>query len=207
MFYKILRPFLKIFMLVFYPHKVYGKENLPKGQHVVVCNHFGKIDIFFVGNLYKGKTFFLAKKELFEKKLFGRIIRSLGGIPVKRDGVDLDCIREALKILKDGYRLAVFPEGRRNLENEELQPLKPGSAMFAFKAKVPIVPVIMEKKAHAFRMCRMLVGKPIDFKEYEGKVYNAELADELNEKVRAAMLETQRDLRALLKEKQAEKIH
>ncbi|MBO7377348.1 MAG: 1-acyl-sn-glycerol-3-phosphate acyltransferase, partial [Clostridia bacterium] len=126
MFYKIVRPILMLFMLIFYPRKIYGKENLPenKDRLVIVCNHFGKIDVFFVGSIFKGKTYFLAKRELFEKKLFNKIIRSLGGIPVMRDSVDLDCIREGLKALKSDHRLAIFPEGRRNLENEELQPLK-----------------------------------------------------------------------------------
>ncbi len=205
MFYRIVRPLLYLFMCLFYPHKVYGKENLPECQQVVVCNHFGKIDVFFVGSLYKNKTYFLAKKELFENKLSNKIVRSLGGIPVKRDGVDLECIKEGLKVLKNGDNLAIFPEGRRNRENDDLQPLKPGSAMFAFKAKVPIVPVILEKKAHAFRRCNMLVGKPIYLDEYYGRTYNAELADEMNQKLTEAMLQTQADLRAMLKEKRERK--
>ena len=205
MFYKIIRPILMLFMLIFYPRKIYGKENIPKKNHVVVCNHFGKIDVFFIGSMYKGKTYFLAKHELLDKKLHNKVIRSLGGIPVQRDGVDLDCIREGLKVLKAGYRLAIFPEGRRNFKNDELQELKPGSAMFAFKAKVPILPVIMEKKARVFRKANLLVGKPVYLDEYFGRPYNTELSEELNEKIRVAMLETQADLRAMLKDKREKK--
>ena len=201
MLYKLVRPLLKLFMVIFFPRKLYGKENVPEGRQVIVCNHFGKIDIFFVGSIYKGKTFFLAKKELFEKKFFGKIIRSLGGIPVMRDSVDLDCIREGLKVLKRDERLAIFPEGRRNFVNEELQELKPGAAMFAFKSKSPIVPMIMEKKAYPFKRCNMMVGKPLYLDEYFDRPYNSELNEELNAKVREVMLQTQSDLRELLKNK------
>ncbi len=200
MFYKLVRPLLYAFMKLFYPHKVYGKENLPKGGHIVVCNHFGKIDIFYVGALYKGKTYFLAKKELFQKKFYAKVVRALGGIPVQRDGVDLDCIRESLKVLKAGERLAIFPEGKRNFKDSELQELKAGAGMFAFKAKVPIVPVMMEKKAKAFKRTNMLVGKPIYLDEYFGQPLNAELNDKLNDLVREGMLNTQAKLRSMLAE-------
>ena len=201
MFYKIVRPILMLFMLIFYPRKIYGKENLPenKDRLVIVCNHFGKIDVFFVGSIFKGKTYFLAKRELFEKKLFNKIIRSLGGIPVMRDSVDLDCIREGLKALKSDHRLAIFPEGRRNLEDEELQPLKPGAAMFAFKSKAPIGPVIIEKKAHLFKKAKLYIGKPLYLDEYFDRPYNTELNNALNDKVREIMLETQKELREMLK--------
>ena len=73
--------------------------------------------------------------------------------------------------------------------------------MFAFKAKVPVVPMIIEKKAHVFRRTKMLVGKPISFEEYYDCRFNSELNDQLNEKVRCALLETQADLRSMLNKK------
>lgn len=188
-------------MLIFYPRKVYGKENLIKEKQVVVCNHFGKIDIFFVGSLFKGKTYFLAKKELFENKFMNKVYRALGGIPVKRDNVDLECIREGLKVLKNGDRLAIFPEGKRNFVNTELQELKPGAGMFALKSQAPIVPIILEKKAHPFKKCNMLIGKPVYLDEYYGKPMKAEMMDEINDKVREIMLDTQKQLYAILEEK------
>lgn len=205
MFYKIVRPILLLFMRIFYPHKVYGKENLPAGRQVVVCNHFGKIEVFFVGALFKDKIYFLAKHELFSKKLYNKVLRSLGGIPVKRDGVDLECIREGLKVLKSDKKLAIFPEGRRNFENTELQQLKGGAAMFAFKTQSPIVPIMLEKKAHAFKKVSMMVGKPIYLDEYFGRPFNSELDDLISEKMRQAMLETQADLYRVIEEKKRKK--
>lgn len=199
MFYNIVRPLLYLFMLIFFPRKIYGKENLPDSKRlVVVCNHFGKIDIFFVGSIFKGKTYFLAKKELFEKKLPAKVFRSLGGIPVMRDNVDLECIREGLKVLKSDNRLAIFPEGKRNFVNNELQELKPGAGMFAFKSQSPIVPIIIEKKAHPFRKSHLFIGKPIYLDEYFGRTLNSEVNNEINDKIKHALLATQAELRTML---------
>ncbi len=199
--YYILRPLLYAFMLLFYPRKIYGKENLPKGNHIVVCNHFGKIDVFFVGSIYKKRIYFLAKKELMQKKFFGKIIRTLGGIPVDRGGYDIECIKDSLKVLKGGDVLAIFPEGTRNRVNEELQELKPGAGMLAFKAKVPVVPVIINKKPKIFRKAKLLIGKPLYLDEYYGKKLDSELHEEINEKVRQSMLETQHELKEMLEKK------
>ena len=199
--YWILRPIVYAFMLIFYPRKIYGKENLPEGGHIVVCNHLGKADVLFVGSIYKKRIYFLAKKELVKKKLFGKIVRILGGIPVDRGGYDIECIKESLKVLKGGDVLAIFPEGTRNKVNNELQPLKPGAGMLAFKAKVPIVPVIIDKKAHVFRKAKLLIGKPLYLDEYYGRKLDAELHEEINEKVRNSMLETQKELRDMLESK------
>ncbi len=193
-FYKIVRPLILLFTKIFYPFKIFGKENVPEGRQVIVCNHFGKIDVVFVGSIFKDKIHFLAKRELFEKKFFAKIIRTLGAIPVKRDNVDLDCIREGLKILKSDGKLAIFPEGRRNLETSELQELKPGSAMFAFKTNSPILPIMMYKKAHCFRRTYLMIGKPLDFSEYKDMPFNSELNDKLSEMIRQAMLGVQKEL-------------
>ena len=104
-------------------------------------------------------------------------------------------------MLKGGDVLAIFPEGTRNKVNNELQPLKPGAGMLAFKAKVPIVPVIIDKKAHVFRKAKLLIGKPLYLDEYYGRKLDAELHEEINEKVRNSMLETQKELRAMLESK------
>ena len=199
--YRFLRTILYGFFYIFYPRKIYGKENLPEGGHVVVANHLAKTDVWYVGAIYKKKIYFVAKKELVKKKLFGRIIRTLGGIPVDREGYDIECIKESLKVLKGGDVLAIFPEGTRNKKNTELQPLKPGAGMLAFKAKVPVVPVIIDRKARIFRRTNVLIGKPLYLDEYYGRRLDSELHDEINEKIRNSMLETQMQLCEMTKKK------
>ena len=66
MLYWILRPLMWLFYKLFYPVKIYGKENLiKKGKCIVACNHLGKADVLVVGALYPDKTIFLSKKEWY----------------------------------------------------------------------------------------------------------------------------------------------
>ena len=69
MFFKIVRPLITIFLWLFYPFKVRGKQNvIHDGNTVIICNHLGKMDVPMVGYIFKGKTYYLAKKEWFNKK-------------------------------------------------------------------------------------------------------------------------------------------
>ena len=69
MVYWLCRPLMLLFYKLFYPVKVIGKENcIQKGRSLVVCNHLGKSDVLAVGALFKNKSWFLSKKEWFDKK-------------------------------------------------------------------------------------------------------------------------------------------
>ena len=115
----------------------------------------------------------LAKKELFKKKFIGGLLKNCGGIPVDRDNPDLSTIISAIKVLKSGNKLAIFPEGTRNKSKTlELQPIKSGSAVFAVKAKCPIVPIMIERKARIFRKNHIIIGKPFELSDYYGKKLN-----------------------------------
>ena len=145
----------------FYPQKVYGKDNIPEGAAVVVCNHYRNIDCAFIKKIFREKSFFLAKEELFKTKIVGGFIRSFGAIPVNRDNPSLATLLKATKVLKEGSKLVIFPEGTRNKTKERLLPVKPGSAVFAVKSKCPLLPIMMLKKARAFRKTLLIIGKPI----------------------------------------------
>lgn len=56
--------------------------------------------------------FFLSKKELFDNRLLRPFVKGLGGIPVDRGHADIAAVRSALKVLKEGYGLGIFPRAR-----------------------------------------------------------------------------------------------
>ena len=150
--YWILRPLLWIFYKVLYRVKVFGKENLiKKGKSIVVCNHLGKADVLAVGALYPNKTTFLSKIEWYDNKVLGWFLRKLGSIPLDRDKPSLSSIKEGLQVLKDDNRLAIFPEGRRNFETNDLQEIKQGTALFAIKGQAQITPIIIYDRLKMFK--------------------------------------------------------
>lgn len=154
-----------------FPTKVIGLEKFPKtGRAVGVCNHFAYKDPVQVGEYLPRRIRFLAKKELFQRKGLGKLLRTLGGIPVDRDHVGLSTLKEVLAVLKAEEFLMIFPEGTRNKRpDEELMTLKGGMAFFAVTARAPIVPIMMYGRPRPFRKNYLLIGEPIALDEYFGK--------------------------------------
>lgn len=190
-FYKFL---VKSFNVV-YPYKIYGKKNVPDGGAVFVCNHFRAIDPAYVLEVYSKDIKILAKAELFKNKAFGKILKSMGGIPIDRQNPDLKTMLSAIKYVKNGHKLLIFPEGTRNVSGTcELQDLKGGSAFIAIKAQVPIVPIMMSEKGRAFKKVRVMVGKPFYLSDYFGKKTTDEDMKNAEKIVREKMVETQKEL-------------
>ena len=178
--------------------KVYGKENIPKGGAVLVCNHFRAIDCGFIARICDKDIKYLAKNELFKNKLLSKIIRSYGGIPINRDNPDMKSLLEAIKEIKKGNKLCIFPEGKRNVTGtSDLQEIKGGSVIFSVKAKCPIVPIMMLKKARIFSKTKIIIGKPFELSDYYGKKLSEEDVDLLDQIVREKMIEQQNILKQL----------
>ena len=190
------------FAKLLYPCKIYGKENIPKGSAVLVCNHFHAVDCVYVAMAYNSDISFLAKKELFKKKGVSKLLKSLGGIPIDRDNPDMKTMLSLMKILKEGHKLTVFPEGTRNKTGTtELQPIKGGAVLFAVKTKTPVVPVMILKKAKLFVRNKMIIGKPFTLDDfYDKKLSNSEI-DDLAEIVSKKMKEEYESLLSKVKRK------
>ena len=206
MFYWIVRPLLMLFYKLIYPTKVFGLENVVQdGKRIVICNHLCKMDVFVVGALFKNKTYFLSKIEWWDNKLLGWVISKLGAIPLDRDKPSLSTIKTALKVLKDEKRLGIFPEGRRNFDTNDLQEIKHGTSMFAFKGQAPITAVIINDKLKPFRKNYAIVGKSFDFLEFYGQKFTDEVSDKCTEIIANHMKELQNELAKLVEEEKSKK--
>lgn len=192
---------LFVFSLL-YPCKIIGKENIPKGGSIFVCNHFRAIDCGFVALAYNKDIKFLAKDELFKNKLIGGLIKSFGAIPINRENPDMKSMLSSIRHIKDGHKLCIFPEGTRNkTKTTELQSIKGGSVVFAVKAKCPIVPMMLSGKAKIFRKTKLIIGKPFELSDFYGKKLSDEDIEQLDEIVRAKMVDEQTRLTSLQKKK------
>ena len=82
----------------------------------------------------------MGKKELFKNKFFNIFLNWLLVFPVDREVNDIGAVKKALRILKSGGVLGIFPEGTRvkefNPENA-----KAGVALLALKSNSPVIPV------------------------------------------------------------------
>ena len=189
--------FLLKIAYIFFPCKIYGYENIPDGKAVIVSNHFSFLDpIFLIKCAKKDTMFILAKKELFKKKLASKFLMSFNGIPIDRDNPGINSIIQVTKALKNGNKVGIFPEGTRNKTGKsEPLPFKGGSVVFALKAKCPIVPIMMLKKARLFTRTRIIVGKPIFLEQYFDKKLSTDEINDLGVLVRDKMIEIQQELK------------
>ena len=177
-----------IYFSILYPTKVIGKKNMKKDACIWACNHTTNFDVLILGTKHFSRFYALGKIELFKSKFMAWYLKKLGTIPVHRGESDINAVKQCLRILKDKKKpLLIFPTGTRESSAEEVQNLKNGVAMFALKANVPIIPMVLVRKPKLLRPNRFVIGEPIDVSIYQGQKANKEIYDEINAKITKSM--------------------
>lgn len=138
--YRISWKFLRLIERLLFGMRIHGDERVPReGGVIIASNHISYNDPPMVGSAVPRELHFLAKEELFRNPLFGALIRSFNAMPVKRATGDVGALKKAVRLLKEGKAMIMFPEGTRSLSGRFLKP-KPGMGMIASMADVPVVP-------------------------------------------------------------------
>ena len=184
--YAIVRAILNFFFFVIFGLKVEGRENVPKtGAIIVAPNHKSYWDPPVVGVAFNTRIIhYMAKEELFKNPFFGWLIRQFGTFPVKRGSVDRAAVRQAIKEIKEGNPLGIFPEGTR-IKREGLGRFHTGMASLALMTGTPVIPVAVLGTMGLPRKngpLAVLIGKPIEVKK-QRPTY--EKVAELNDIVKA----------------------
>ncbi len=187
--YAAIYPIVWIFMKLFYPWRALGAENIPEGQAVICGNHTTLGDPLYVVCAMGGKrqTHVMAKAEIMKWPVIGFLLKKAGIIGVNRGKADMASVKECLRVLKNGERLLMFPEGTRVKEGETSE-AHTGAAMFATRTGSPLVPVYIQPKKRLFRKTTVVFGQPYH-PEFEGRKPSAadyqRIADDLLVRVRA----------------------
>ena len=188
----VLAPILRLMFNI----KTSGKENLPQGGYILVGNHLSYLDPFsFAYSVYlqmKRVPHYLAKESIFRIPIIGKILPKVGQIPVYRGGKsNEEPLRAAKEFLKAGQVVVIFPEGTLTRDPDQW-PMrgKSGAIRLAVELGLPIVPCGqwgVEKvlgnyskkfRPNPFHVVRVKIGKPMFFRELDGKTPTAqELAD------------------------------
>ena len=120
--------------------RVRGKEHLvTEGSVLVVSNHQSFLDPPLIGSLYEDEMYFLARKSLF-RGFFKWLYTRWNAIPVDQDRPDMASLKTIIRLLKQGNRVLVFPEGARTLDGE-LDKGQPGVGLIAMKSGAVIQPI------------------------------------------------------------------
>ena len=149
--------------------RVHGRENIPEGGALICCNHSGMADplwvIFAMGR--KNRMKIMAKVQLIRIPLLGPFLQWAGVFGVDRGNKDIGAIKTALRVLKEGQKLLLFPEGTRVRPPKRI-PAKSGAAMLATRTDSLVVPVYVTPRSAPFVPVDLYFGTPYRM-QYEGK--------------------------------------
>ena len=122
-----------------------GQDNVPrKGGAILAINHTSYLDFALAGTAAlpaKRYVRFMAKKELFDNKIAGPLLRGMHHINVDRSNGSASFVA-ALRALKSGEIIGIFPEGTIST-SFEIKGLKSGAVRLAIGAGVPVIPTIV----------------------------------------------------------------
>jgi 1-acyl-sn-glycerol-3-phosphate acyltransferase len=138
------------FMRVWFRLRISGAEHIPnEGPALVVPNHKSFWDAFFVAAATRRRVRYMGKRELFEGP-GGRLLVRLGAFPVRRGESDAEALQTAREVLRQGGLLALFPEGTRIRDPDELGEPRRGAARLALETGAPLVPAAITGTDHLF---------------------------------------------------------
>lgn len=117
--FAILRPLFKLYFKIKYNYKT-EKTKIPEGGSIILLNHVTALDPFLVASKFNKNLYFMATKDLFQKRFVGRLINYLvKPIPKEKSNKgDLAAIRYCIQVAKENGNICIFPEGNRTFSGK-----------------------------------------------------------------------------------------
>lgn len=113
------------------------------GGVLLAANHQSFLDPVLIGLVANVPLKYMARRNLFAVPGFGMLVRALGAHPISRGTADTTALKTAMRLLRTGEKLLMFPEGTRTRDGR-LGEFRPGVAAIAARCHVPILPVCVE---------------------------------------------------------------
>ena len=181
--YRIANPVFR----VFYRIKIVGRENINQGAAVICVSHSSMLDPIFLGMALsiKHQPHIIAKAEIYKNPFLAWLVGKLGAIKVDRNKPDINTIKESLGYLRNGAKVAIFPEGTR-VADDASGAAKHGAVKIAERAGAPILPVYLPRKKRVFGRVRIVIGKSYEIPKQAGKRTHEDydkLSDELMDRI------------------------
>jgi cytidylate kinase len=201
--YWVARFICKVFCLLFFRVRAYGRENIPADGPVLLAgNHQSFLDPVFCGISEPRRLTYMARDTLFTFGPFGWLLRSINVIPLSRDKADIATMRAVLDRLKQAEAVCLYPEGTRTPDGR-IAAFKPGFGLLCRRSRATVVPVLVEGAFECWPRTRKLFkigshvvirfGAPLAPDEVQ-KMTNEELADRVTTILRTMQSETRRQL-------------
>lgn len=174
-FYRwILRFLAQILVTIFLRVETCGLDNLPRrGAALIVCNHLGDADFAVALAISPVLMDYVAKVELVDLKIIGKLLDAYGMIWVHRGQPDRRAIRAVLQGLENKRLIVIAPEGRESLTSS-LEEGTNGAAYLALESGVPVVPVTLTGTENARVFSNIRHFRRTEVKLTIGKAFHLE---------------------------------
>jgi len=186
-----------------------GWAQLPEsGPAILIANHTCGIDHLVLQAGCQRVLGFMIAREYYDWSLIHWFCRRVGCIPVNRDGRDIQATRAALRALKQGRVLPIFPEGQITPSSgRELGPIRPGAAFLAVRSGVPVIPAYIRGTPETNQIgpsvatpsrAVVIFGDPIDLSDFEpAQANDKEVQAEVSRRFFQALVDLQHRSRNL----------
>ena len=144
------RAFLQPFLTLYFRLRRAGRAHVPPGPVLLAADHRSFLDPVVIGCCVPRPIYFMAKRELFDRRVAGWFLNALGAFPVRRGESDEESMATARILLERGEGVLIFPEGARH-RSGPLHPPRRGVGRLALQTGAPIVPVAIKGTERARR--------------------------------------------------------
>ncbi|QDU78334.1 1-acyl-sn-glycerol-3-phosphate acyltransferase [Polystyrenella longa] len=194
-----------LFCTVWFRLRGYHQEKLPaKGGAILMMNHQSFLDPVLVGTVIRRTISFVARDSLFKAPIIGFILKRVYTMPIRRESATSSTIREAVRRLKHGFLVGLYPEGTRSPDGL-VGTFKPGFLSILKRTDAPIIPVgiagayeAMPRSSVWIRPKKICVvfGDPISHEEIQAHFDSDQSDKEFVEFLRQRVVECQNEANA-----------
>ena len=154
--FKLSKWVLFLYFKIFHQIRFYGRGNVPiTGPVIIAPNHISYYDPVIMGAGLNRDVEFMAWGRLFTIPVLRKMIRFFGAFPVDVSKADKSAYVNAIRALRKGKALMIFPEGKRSDDGEVVE-FKLGLVRIAFMTNSMIVPVTIAGAYDAWPKHRLL---------------------------------------------------
>jgi 1-acyl-sn-glycerol-3-phosphate acyltransferase len=194
MAYWLMKVVLTPILRVVYRVKVDGKEHVPtRGPVILAANHRSFLDSIFLPLVIRRRVTYVAKAEYFDDARTAWFFRSVGQIPIRREGGSASegALAAATDVLESGGVFGIYPEGTRTRDGLTHRG-HTGVARLAMRTGAPVIPVGLvgtdecqptdKKLPRLFKTVEVRFGRPIaaeHYAQHDERLALRQLTDEL----------------------------
>lgn len=134
----LLGPTFGIYVRLKYGIRIEPFRAQGKRPYLIIMNHQTAYDQFFVGLTFHRPVYYVASEDLFSMGWVSDLIRYLvAPIPIKKQTMDLQAVKDCIRVAREGGTICLAPEGNRTFHGQTLY-MKPGIASLTKKLGLPL---------------------------------------------------------------------